>query len=232
MIKSWFVEGFPTQSLQPITTHEGININPIISKPIIDIENNPPASSTSTSLRPLDHSPQYLFSINPPITTTNCYTSIIDQPQQAAIQAIFAQMRNTQSPFTPPETEDHAAMIRAILAALSSSSSSSSTGASLHQLHQTVPHQTSTAFKNYSLSSIAPTTQISAHLRRQRMIKRLILFFRNLNFMRIHQRLQETAPTTTQLHHMISERKRREKLNNSFQSLRSLLPPGTKVIYK
>jgi hypothetical protein len=35
--------------------------------------------------------------------------------------------------------------------------------------------------------------------------------------------------TSSQLHHMFSERRRRERLNESFQTLRALLPPGTKV---
>ncbi|XP_023537999.1 uncharacterized protein LOC111798884 [Cucurbita pepo subsp. pepo] len=35
-------------------------------------------------------------------------------------------------------------------------------------------------------------------------------------------------PGSAQLLHMIAERRRREKLNGSFQALRSLLPPGTK----
>ncbi|VAI77640.1 unnamed protein product [Triticum turgidum subsp. durum] len=38
-----------------------------------------------------------------------------------------------------------------------------------------------------------------------------------------------SAPSTTsQLHHVISERRRRERLNDSFQTLRALLPPGSK----
>ncbi|KAL6838774.1 hypothetical protein ACP4OV_031488 [Aristida adscensionis] len=35
-------------------------------------------------------------------------------------------------------------------------------------------------------------------------------------------------PTVNQLQHMISERKRREKLNDSFHALRTVLPPGSK----
>ncbi|KAL0337275.1 UNVERIFIED_CONTAM: putative transcription factor [Sesamum calycinum] len=48
--------------------------------------------------------------------------------------------------------------------------------------------------------------------------------------MRKRQELQTQGnrPTSTQMHHMISERRRREKLNESFQVLRSLLPPGSK----
>lgn len=36
-------------------------------------------------------------------------------------------------------------------------------------------------------------------------------------------------PTMNQMQHMISERKRREKLNDSFHALRNVLPPGAKV---
>nr|GMC63557.1 putative transcription factor bHLH041 [Ipomoea batatas] len=52
--------------------------------------------------------------------------------------------------------------------------------------------------------------------------------FPNLSLMRRQELVRTTRPTITQVHHMISERKRREKLNESFQHLRSLLPPGTK----
>jgi hypothetical protein len=38
------------------------------------------------------------------------------------------------------------------------------------------------------------------------------------------------APTSSQLNHMISERRRRERLNESFEALRGLLPPGSKVL--
>ncbi|WVZ77285.1 hypothetical protein U9M48_025170 [Paspalum notatum var. saurae] len=40
--------------------------------------------------------------------------------------------------------------------------------------------------------------------------------------------LSPAAPTGSQLNHMISERRRRERLNESFEALRGLLPPGSK----
>jgi len=40
---------------------------------------------------------------------------------------------------------------------------------------------------------------------------------------------QPPALTSSQLNHMISERRRRERLNESFEALRGLLPPGSKV---
>ncbi|GER51432.1 basic helix-loop-helix (bHLH) DNA-binding family protein [Striga asiatica] len=84
-----------------------------------------------------------------------------------------------------------------------------------------------TAFTRYSDNPARPGGyNISA---KQNMFKRAILFFRNLN-MRKRNELQaiQGRPTTAQMHHMISERRRREKLNESFQVLRSLLPSGTK----
>ncbi|PNX75290.1 transcription factor bHLH041-like protein, partial [Trifolium pratense] len=54
-------------------------------------------------------------------------------------------------------------------------------------------------------------------------------FGRNLNLMRLRDRsTQAMRPSSNQLHHMISERRRREKLNENFQALRALLPQGTK----
>ncbi|XP_051114162.1 putative transcription factor bHLH041 isoform X2 [Andrographis paniculata] len=58
------------------------------------------------------------------------------------------------------------------------------------------------------------------------MFKRSVLFFRKLSVTSITK--QGNRPMPTQVHHMISERRRREKLNESFQVLRSLLPPGSK----
>ncbi|CAI8589819.1 unnamed protein product [Vicia faba] len=53
-------------------------------------------------------------------------------------------------------------------------------------------------------------------------------FGRSLNLMRLRERNQAMRPSSNQLHHMISERRRREKLNDNFQALRALLPQGTK----
>jgi hypothetical protein len=208
-------------------------------------EQNPPSSSSS-SLRSLSmdspdsssllfnipttsHFPETLGEIPIlhhqvlPTTTTTTTTS----PHQQAMQA-FARSRNIQ--FPAPETENDA-MARAILAVLSSTSSSSS---SSHQPHQNLPYShrlnsKAGAFKSYP-SALGPRTQMGANVHKQSMLKRSFAFFGRLNLLRLHERMQATRPTATQLHHMISERKRREKLNESFQALRSLLPPGTKVL--
>ncbi|KAK3210470.1 hypothetical protein Dsin_015176 [Dipteronia sinensis] len=158
-------------------------------------------------------------SILPPIIPTTTSSS----PHQQAMQA-FAQIRNLQLP--TPENED-AVITRAILAVLTASSPSSSTSSSHHQ-----SKPKASAFKNYNLGLSPSTSQMktssSTSLRgSQSMPKRAISYYTRLNITRREHTLS-SRPTSTQLHHMMSERKRREKLNESFQALRSLLPPGTK----
>lgn len=151
-------------------------------------------------------------------------TTSPDDHQQAAIQAI-SQIRSVRFPTI--ESED-SAMTKAILAVLSSPSSTSSS--SHQQIAQNLPpiSRNPTAFRGYRPAALAPVAGKSS--RKHSMFKRAVLFFRNLNMRRRHElQVQGNRPTTTQLHHMISERRRREKLNESFQVLRSLLPPGSKV---
>ncbi|KAK8483893.1 hypothetical protein V6N11_081597 [Hibiscus sabdariffa] len=142
--------------------------------------------------------------------------------QQRALSELRSNIR------LPTLESENAAMIKAILAVLTSPSpSSSSSSTPLHNL----PHQLNpkaTAFKRYgSVSSTAPTTTARTSLRAQSTLKRAILFCRELNVVRREQLLR-SQPTANQMQHMLSERKRREKLNESFDALRSLLPPGTK----
>lgn len=249
MMRTWFPKEFSRQS-----THTDQLPAPSLSQsPRPGNDQNPPSSSSSSLISVSMDSPEYsslLFNI--PITTTT--TSQIPEahhattadvlqplitptlPHHQAMQA-FARLRNIQ--FPSPESEA-AAMTRAMLAVLSSPSSSSSSHQPPPQFNLPPPaappdqsrfkNPKASVFKKY-MPALAPSnTQIDAPSSRQSMPKRSISFFRNLNiFMRTRQRFQETRPTTTQLHHMMSERKRREKLNESFHALRSLLPPGTKV---
>ncbi|KAL4652531.1 hypothetical protein ACB092_01G240100 [Castanea dentata] len=215
-LKSWFLEDFSRQF-----------------SPLRLPDPNPPSSSSSLSM----DSPEYsslLFNIpnttHLPETLREVVNPTLQQiptlsPHQAAMQA-YARLQNIQLP--NPETEA-AAITRAIFNVLTSPSSSSSS----QQPHTNLPysHQVVSkfsAFKRYDLPLGPRTTQVRANLGRQSMMKRSFAFFRSLNYSRFSARIQANRPTTTQLHHMISERKRREKLNESFQALRSLLPPGTK----
>ncbi|XP_024459254.1 putative transcription factor bHLH041 isoform X2 [Populus trichocarpa] len=142
-------------------------------------------------------------------------------PHQQALQA-FALERNIQLP--TPESED-AVMTRAILAVLTfPSPSSSSSSHSLPHMHRV--RQGASAFNNYR-SALAPKTQTRASLHRHSMLTRVITYYRRLNIER-REHMLGGRPSSTQLHHMISERKRREKINESFKALRSILPPEAK----
>ncbi|KAH7572125.1 hypothetical protein JRO89_XS04G0205900 [Xanthoceras sorbifolium] len=227
---------FPVQDLSGQSPARELNL-PLPTDP-----NRP--SSSSSSLRSLSmdsqdssslmfnipsttHLPETLKEVPhplPPIIPTTT------SPHQQAMRA-FAQIRNLQLP--TPESED-AVMTRAILAVLtaSSSSPSSSTSSSHHQPQPNLPAAyritpKASAFKNYNLGLAPSTSQMRTSLRAQSMLKRAISFYKRLNVARREHTLA-SRPTSTQLHHMISERKRREKLNESFLALRSLLPPGTK----
>ncbi|KAL6888911.1 hypothetical protein ACP4OV_009937 [Aristida adscensionis] len=108
---------------------------------------------------------------------------------------------------------------------------------------------TSTAFRPYNaaLAPRAPRRQPGAP--GQRMIKMGISILRRMHVLRCSREragagaamaqqrgyddeaaapAPAPAPTSSQLNHMISERRRRERLNESFEVLRGLLPPGSK----
>ncbi|KAL4269788.1 hypothetical protein GQ457_HM000750 [Hibiscus cannabinus] len=142
--------------------------------------------------------------------------------QQQALSELRSNIR------LPTLESENAAMIKAMLAVLTSPSPSSSSSSTSHH---NLPHQLNpkaSAFKRYgSVSSTAPTTAARTSLRAQSTLKRAILFCRELNVVRREQLLR-SQPTANQMQHMLSERKRREKLNENFDALRSLLPPGTK----
>ncbi|KAG5547206.1 hypothetical protein RHGRI_013022 [Rhododendron griersonianum] len=204
-MRSWFPGDFSRQLAVPP-----------IELPSTD---QPRASSSSSSLKSLSmSSPEpspFLFNIpsitssllEPPIEPSNIgqvvrplssSTSPLHQAKQAFIQFPSFQ-------FPTPETTATTTTIEA--------------GTS----------QKPSAFKRFR-SALGPSTvTIRAGVRKPNIQKRAITFFRSLSLMRIQGRAQGSRPmSSTQLHHMISERKRREKLNDSFQALRSFLPPGTK----
>lgn len=185
-----------------------------------------PLSSSSSSLRSLSmDSPAECSSL---LFTTADIPILQSQLQPSSMDSIFAQARNLQ--FPTPEALDEA-MTRTILAVLSSSSSS------VHQPLKRLPpsyhmNVKASAFKKYArVLTPTTTTRLNQNLStRQSLLKRSFAFMRSLNLMRLRERMPATSrPTSSQLHHVISERRRREKLNDSFQALKSLLPPGTKV---
>ncbi|XP_074349107.1 putative transcription factor bHLH041 isoform X2 [Apium graveolens] len=195
-------------------------------EPSLPNEQNP-HSSSSSSMRSLSiDSPEgtpsnFLYNISNNASTSY---NISESPFAPSSHTFMNQIRSIHQFPTTIESEN-AAITHAMLAVISSSSPASST--SSHQ-----PLQKASAFKSYR-SVLGPTNQITSRMHRQNMLKRALAFCRsNANLMPAASQEQSiqyaNRPTSNQMHHMISERKRREKLNESFQALRSLLPPGSK----
>ncbi|CAA7062467.1 unnamed protein product [Microthlaspi erraticum] len=211
----------------------------------------PPPSSSSSSIRSLDSSQNVseysslLFPLVPKPSTTTDDVNAPLHPLLAPITTATASnmihpQQQDQSLFRNSVREEEV-MTQAILAVLTAASSPPSTSSSPQRKGN------ATAFKRYYCVISGGGGSVRApplNLRKQSMMKRAISFYNRLNIYRRERFARENAtgggvgnggsggvgrgPTATQLHHMISERKRREKLNESFQALRSLLPPGTK----
>ncbi|XP_057752906.1 putative transcription factor bHLH041 [Arachis stenosperma] len=192
---------------------------------IMDHQNNPPSSSSSSlrSLSTTAGSPEYsslLFNIPPAGATAGAIVPNTMSPLSSNTQS--ALLTNYVFPSHHQEIENETLM-RVFLNAISP------------QQHQNLPynitvvHPESSAFKRYRTEPEPGPERVPESLRsRQSLMKRSLAFFRSINAMRIRERIQATRPSSTQLHHMIAERRRREKLNDNFQALRALLPPGTK----
>ncbi|XP_066318187.1 putative transcription factor bHLH041 [Miscanthus floridulus] len=158
----------------------------------------------------------------------------------------------------PSAEADDAAMAQAMLDVISASSSSAlptppSTATAPPppppgNHHRARRRGAATSFRAYNaaLAPRAPWRPPGAP--GQRMIKMGISILRRMHMLRFSrersaggtttmpQRGQEgeddpsssAVPSSSQLNHMISERRRRERLNESFEALRGLLPPGSK----
>ncbi|KAK4791231.1 hypothetical protein SAY86_031644 [Trapa natans] len=208
---------------------------------------NPPPSSSSSwrslSLDSTEYSPLLLnlhankeVSSQTPATTMAAPT--IPVPQQS--QSLLSSILNAQFPIP---VNEHEALTRAFLAVITSPSSSTS---SSQQQQQNFPgggggsgaykanNPRKSAFRRYSSGLHSMNVMMKPGIpRRDNIMKRAIAYLRQLNQVRVRQQLVQapasgSRPTSTQLHHMMSERRRREKLNESLQSLRALLPSGTK----
>lgn len=135
-------------------------------------------------------------------------------PRQTTIQA-FGQIRHTQLPTARSDVD--AAMARAMLAVISSSSSP----------QQSQARRPWGAFGPYADPSPVPKTEAMQVLQGQRMMKRAFSILRQIKAPVDQEMI--TSQGSNQWNHVMSERKRREKLNESFAALRESLPPGTKV---
>ncbi|KAK4337981.1 hypothetical protein RND71_042468 [Anisodus tanguticus] len=240
-MKNLFPEYFSSPTAAAAAARSGLPHHQIL----LPVDQNRPSSSSSFSLDSPGEYSSLLFNVastpyipEPPRTdaysehTIRSVSATAMPYQQQAIQTLTqTQTRGIQFPRV--ETED-AALTRAYLAIMKSPSSSSSSHQSRENVptdHYQVATPKATAFRRFR-PGLGPNNnvQIAARTGRKNMLRRSITFFRNLNIMRRQEQIQANprAPTSTQVHHMISERRRREKLNDSFQLLRSLLPPGTK----
>ncbi|KZV21610.1 hypothetical protein F511_17635 [Dorcoceras hygrometricum] len=215
-------------------------------QPAVIDPNRPSSSSSSLRSLSLDSSDQYS-----PLIFNIPAGSLVQEPQrEAIIQQSQVENALESVPFSAPsmpvsvspqqavqdlsqlqnfpitiEIAD-SAMTKAILAVLSSSSTSSSTQNIAPNLTISPASQNATPFQRYRMA-LAPG--VAARNRKSGMFRKALVFYRHLHLRRRQDlAIQENSPTPAQLHHMINERKRREKLNESFQLLRSLLPLGSK----
>ncbi|KAK4789446.1 hypothetical protein SAY86_016750 [Trapa natans] len=209
--------------------------------------NLPPSSSSSwrsLSLDSTEYSPLFHKEVSSQTSATTMAVPTITIPQQTP--SPLSSIINAQFPIPGSE---HDSMTNALLAVITSPSSPTSSSLQQQQRQNFPPggggsynvSPPKSAFRRYSSGLLPMGARMKPGVRRRdSMMKRAIAHLRELNQMRVRQQpVQAPAagtasgsrPTSTQLHHMMSERRRREKLNESLQSLRALLPPGTKVIY-
>ncbi|CAF1765482.1 unnamed protein product [Brassica napus] len=228
-LREWFPQDFIRKSSPPNSDY---------------LRPQPPPSSSSSSFRSVD-SPQNISEFSSPLfplfpepsTTTDDAVNVLLHSLLAPVTSTptgnMIHQQQQESLFRNSKREEEA-ITKAILAVLTTSSTPPSTSS------PPLRKRRATAFKRYYCmdnggggSGRAPSS-----VRKQSMSRRAISFYTRLNIYRRERfaRASSTTsgggdrsgPTATQLHHMISERRRREKLNESFLALRSLLPQGTK----
>ncbi|CAM0907997.1 unnamed protein product [Alopecurus aequalis] len=87
------------------------------------------------------------------------------------------------------------------------------------------------AFRRYE-RYLGPQRRLTKPACGQRMFRTAMSVLAKMHMKRrySHQQQQQAAPSGNQLQHIISERKRREKLNGSFNALKTVLPPGSKKL--
>ncbi|KAJ1433396.1 Myc-type, basic helix-loop-helix [Sesbania bispinosa] len=184
-----------------------------------------PSSSNSSSYKSLSSPSHSHFPETETLPTTQSNYTMIPYYYQQTIQTLLSPSAQVNIPRQFSPESEHDAIVRAILHVISSTSPQQ------NMPNPLMLHSEATAFKRYRpqdrSTNITSTSKMGSQ--RQSMVNRSIALLRGLNSMRVRERIQATTrPNSIQLHHMISERRRREKLNDNFQALRALLPPGTK----
>nr|XP_029119196.1 putative transcription factor bHLH041 isoform X2 [Elaeis guineensis] len=223
--------------------------NPQLEEFFSDEQSRPSSSSSSVLPSFSGGSPEYSSLLN-----NKVYSSFIPDPSKELITKLAAQpspainlpprqvamQAHSQHPsvqFPAVLLDDDAVITRAMMAVISSSSSSSSSYSSspsiISQTVQQARHHQAHGdqlgpFKPYNLA-LAPKLEPKNGSCGQKMIKKSISILKRINLLSAEARAKEPRATSSnQLHHVMSERRRREKLNGSFQDLRMLLPPGSK----
>ncbi|KAF3324548.1 putative transcription factor bHLH041 isoform X3 [Carex littledalei] len=182
-------------------------------------EQNQPSSSSLSSKRTLsiessDNSSARIFRSNS--NSSNSFSGSKTSILQPGNRSLSCSIPNLVS--------DDDAIARAMMAVISSvSSASSSSSPSI--ISQNSPkcgeNAKFGAFRQFK-SAFPPKYEVNFGNDGHKMIKSSLAMLRNI------KPGQEREPKASNLYHMISERKRREKLNGSFELLRMLLPPGSK----
>lgn len=130
--------------------------------------------------------------------------------------------------FATPRTAEDEAMTRAMLAVIISSKNVPSPLLLNQQTSNPIG-----AFRPYYNNPLTPEVEHKSNWQGQRMIKIGLHMLRRISMMKSQlaaPRAQEyQLPTRSHSHHVISERKRREKLNEQFNALKALLPLEPKV---
>ncbi|XP_020105441.1 putative transcription factor bHLH041 isoform X2 [Ananas comosus] len=193
-------------------------------------------SSSSSSKKSSFYFPTPSFDLDP------SKAKLITPTPHSSITAMRSHNQNLNPKFPTLERDgdaDDVAIMRAMVVVISSTSSSSSPSSpsvlsnppSQDYFPTTQSQRRGNgkigAFKRYSRSDLTAKSEAEDNCNYgQSMMKRSILMLRRLSS--FEGRSRESKSTSNQLHHVISERRRREKLNASFEALRMQLPPGTK----
>ncbi|CAL9773057.1 unnamed protein product [Musa acuminata subsp. burmannicoides] len=182
--------------------------------PIPD-QSRPSSSSSSSSLRSR--------SVGSPEHSSSGRSIMPDSalPRHVTMQA-YGRYRNV---LLPSAARDDAEITRAMIVVISSTSSS--TTLMSFQTSEPAAGRSVGAFKPYC-PALAPKSNTNPSLHGQKMIKKVIMLLTTMNLTRFEAPMQDARTSSNQMHHVISERKRREKLNESFDALRMLLPRGSK----
>ncbi|EOA13303.1 hypothetical protein CARUB_v10026331mg [Capsella rubella] len=234
-LREWFPEDFNRNS-SPVNSVDHLRPPP-----------HPSSSSSSLSPNNISEYSSLLFPLIPKPSTTTDAVNVPVHPLLAPTNMIHHQLQQQEPLFRNRQREEEA-MTQAILAVLTGPGPGPGPSSPPSTSSSPLRKGRATAFKRYHCTiSGGGRGPPQSSVLKQGMMKRAVSFYSRLNIHRRERLARENAttggdgssgsggggrytsgPSATQLHHMISERKRREKLNESFQALRSLLPPGTK----